>query len=155
MGNGLLSSMAITDAFEIAALKQALHEKDRIIDQISNEYQKLLDANAGNLYQKILLKQRLGTLWPIHPLLNIGLCERLDSKAAKIINTAGASWDDVREAAYACTDDELKEPGFGNPPRGTMCVVPPVGQEGKWLVLGGWDEQSQNYVRKVLNPAEK
>lgn len=130
MGNGLLASMAITDAFENAALKSDAHGANQTIRRLNQRVAELERANAGNLMEKVALRKHLGALWPGHPLLERDVVERLQARAAQIISTKGASWDDVRDAALALQKSDLQ--GGFLPPPGTVCVMPPIRDGEPW-----------------------
>lgn len=130
MANGLLASMAITDAVEIEALKNELHDSNQTIRRLNQRVAELEQANAGNLMEKVALRKHLGTLWPGHPLINRDVTEKLQARAAQIISTKGATWDDVRDAAMALQKSDLQ--GGFLPPPGTVCVLPPLDDSSPW-----------------------
>lgn len=155
MGNGLLASMAITDALEIQNGKNAIYERDRIIAAQNKEIQSLIEDNAGNLFEKIVLRRELGKLYPYHPLLDRNFPPRLQAKAAKIINSKGADWDDVRNAALNMKKEDFQTSVFSLPPDDTFCLMPPNEWSEKWLATGGKNEELKTYATKKINPEVK
>jgi hypothetical protein len=124
MGNGLMTSMAITDAFHIASLNRQSQDDDEYIAQLQREKQQLKEDCAANLLEKLALRQALAHRWSHHPLLYPANAEIIHRTAARIISTPGATFDDVRsqEPAIRANDYKVLTGGGRLPSKGAEMV---------------------------------
>jgi hypothetical protein len=124
MGNGLLTSMAITDAYHIASLKSQSQDDDAYIARLQKEKRQILEDCAANLLEKLALRQALAHRWDDHPLLKKANAEIIHRTAARIISTPGATFDDVRsqEPAIRANDYKVLTGGGSLPDKGVRLV---------------------------------
>ena len=124
MGNGLLASMAITDAFKIAALNRQSQDDDEYIAELQNRNRQLTEDCAANLLEKLALRNALAARWNDHPLLKKANAEIIHRTAARIISKPGATFDDVRsqEPAIRANDYKILTGGGFLPHKGSMMV---------------------------------
>ncbi len=124
MGSGLLTSIAITDSFKIAALNRQSRDDDDYIARLQSEKQQLQEDCAANLLEKLLLRQALAERWVNHPLLKKANAEIIHRAAARIISTPGATFDDVRsqEPAIRANDYKVLTGGGRLPSKGAEMV---------------------------------
>jgi hypothetical protein len=92
---------AIATGLELAAtqVQSAKHEAYLVekYNKLAQQYDEVSDANAGNLAEKIALRNALKELNPNHPLVaNTALLERLRSAGKKALSLTN-NWDAVRE----------------------------------------------------------
>jgi hypothetical protein len=124
MGNGLLASMAITDAFKIAALNRQSQDDDEYIAELENINRQLTEDCAANLLEKLALRQALAHRWSHHPLLYPANAEIIHRMAVRIISTPGATFDHVRsqEQAIRANDYKVLTGGGRLPSKGAEMV---------------------------------
>lgn len=124
MGNGLLTSMAITDALHIASLNRQSRDDDEYIARLERGNAELAQDCAGNLLEKLALRQALAESWLDHPLLISANAAIIHKMAARIISTPGASFDDVRaqRTAIRANDYKILTGGGRLPSKGTEMV---------------------------------
>jgi hypothetical protein len=124
MGNGLLASMAITDAFKIAALNRQSQDDDEYIAELENINRQLTEDCAANLLEKLALRNALAARWRDHPLLYPANAEIIHRMAVRIISTPGATFDHVRsqEPAIRANDYKVLTGGGYLPDKGVRLV---------------------------------
>lgn len=92
---------SLATGLELAAT-QVRNAKDEAFlvqqyNKLAEQYDELRDANAGNLAEKLALRNALKQIQPNHPLVaNTALLERLRA-AGKRTMTLTKDWDAVRE----------------------------------------------------------
>lgn len=92
MGNGLLTSMALTDAWENQSLNRGLKQANTRIEELEGSV-------AANLLEKLVLRRALSKHAPDHPLLKKINQEKMHNFAERIIASPNSTFNDVRAAA--------------------------------------------------------
>lgn len=99
--SGFWKADSLATGLELAATQVRNAKNEAFLlqqhNKVSREYDEICDANAGNLAEKIALRNALKQLNPNHPLVsNTALVERLRAAGQKALSLTN-NWDAVRD----------------------------------------------------------